>query len=61
MAGFHGGAAFRFTSLLALELKLAYYLDVLGAYPIADGSSYRFDFFQGSLGVSLTLPYGALK
>ncbi|AEF82332.1 caspase family protein [Leadbettera azotonutricia] len=58
MIGFHGGAAFRFTPLLAVELNLGYYLDVQGPYPVQGSGSYSLNFLQGTLGLSVTLPYG---
>jgi len=58
MAGLHGNYAFRFTPLIALELNLAWYLDILGSYPLGDGSSYNLNFLQAALGVSIILPYG---
>ena len=61
MAGLHGNFAFRFTPLVAMELNLAYYLDMLGAYPLSDGSSYNLNFFQAGLGVSVMLPYGTFN
>ena len=57
LAGFHGGLGFRITPLAALEFSLAYYLDALGAYPLADGSTQSLNFFQGTLGASIMLPY----
>lgn len=61
MVGFHGNCAFRFTPLLALELKLAYYLNVLGNYLLENGSSYSLNYMQAALGVSVTLPYGSAR
>jgi hypothetical protein len=61
MAGFHGGGAFRITPTLALELSAAYYLDVLGSFTVPDGTVYSFNFFQASLGLSFTLPYGGSR
>jgi hypothetical protein len=58
MLGLHGEGAFRFTPLLALELNLGWYLDVLGPYPLQGGGNSSLNFLQGTLGVSVTVPYG---
>jgi hypothetical protein len=59
LAGIHGGISFRFSPLLALDLNLGYFLDLLGDYPLQGPQNppVNFSSFQASLGLSFRVPY----
>jgi hypothetical protein len=59
LLGIHGGVSFRFTPLLALDINLGYFIDVLGDYKLlgTQNDPVNFSSFQINLGVSFRVPY----